>query len=102
MPAMPAMPGMPAMNPLLMSMLFKDGSSNNDDLLMMMMMGGNMGQMNPLMLSLLFDSDDYASLKKICDAQTNAVKKDDCKQPQQNQHAAQPVQPTFPYAYPPP
>merc|ERR1712149_43901 len=75
MPVMPAMPGMPAMNPLLMSMLFKDGSSSNDDLLMMMMMGGNMGQMNPLMLSTLFDSDDYASLKKVCDGLTEAIKK---------------------------
>jgi len=79
MPVMPAMPGMPAMNPLLMSMLFKDGSSgSNDDLLMMMMMGGNMGQMNPLMLSMLFDSDDYASLKKICDGLTEAIEKSGC------------------------
>jgi len=81
MPVMPAMPGMPAMNPLLMSMLFKDGSSgNNDDLLMMMMMGGNMGQMNPLVLSMLFDSDDYASLKKICDGVTEAIEKTSCNE----------------------
>merc|ERR1712149_84504 len=78
MPVMPAVPGMPAMNPLLMSMLFKDGSSSNDDLLMMMMMGGNMGQMNPLMLSMLFDSDDYASLKKVCDGLTEAMEKTGC------------------------
>lgn len=45
---------------------------------MMMMMGGNMGQMNPLMLSMLFDSDDYASLKKVCDGITEAIEKTSC------------------------
>merc|ERR1719436_589684 len=50
-------------------------SSSNNDLLMLMMMGGmqggQMGGMNPLMLSLLLGDDvpkDYSAYKKICDA----------------------------------
>merc|ERR1711988_31697 len=48
-----------------------DDSAMDSDLLMLMMMGGQgMGQMNPLMLSMLLDSEpdyDRTKLEKICD-----------------------------------
>merc|ERR1712050_15514 len=56
-----------------------DDSAMDSDLLMLMMMGGQgMGQMNPLMLSMLLDSEpdyDRTKLEKICDdAGAKAVK----------------------------
>merc|ERR1711992_399885 len=37
-----------------------------------------MPAMNPLLISMLFDSDDYASLKKVCDGLTEAIEKTGC------------------------
>merc|ERR1712048_1174234 len=58
-------------NPLLMMSLLGDDSAMDSDLLMLMMMGGQgMGQMNPLMLSMLLDNEpdyDRTKLEKICD-----------------------------------
>merc|ERR1711897_18081 len=71
LPAMPAMPAMGGMSPLLMMSLLGDDSAMDSDLLMLMMMGGQgMGQMNPLMLSMLLDNEpdyDRTKLEKICD-----------------------------------
>merc|ERR1712048_852520 len=62
---------MGGMNPLLMMSLLGDDSAMDSDLLMLMMMGGQgMGQMNPLMLSMLLDNEpdyDRTKLEKICD-----------------------------------
>merc|ERR1712088_843010 len=65
--------------------LLGDDSAMDSDLLMMMMMGGQggMGQMNPLMLSMLLDDSsdkvDAAKLKKTCDDLDGGAEKTTCE-----------------------